>query len=75
MARYGLRERPAPFCRLRRSVRGDSFPGDRRLEVQDMYQFTPQDVFLVVFSGVVIIAYFVNRAHCYDLKRNNHEAH
>jgi hypothetical protein len=40
-----------------------------------LHEFTPQEVFLVVFSGVVIISYLVNRAHCYDLKRNNHEAH
>jgi hypothetical protein len=40
-----------------------------------LHEFSPQEVFLVVMSGVVIIAYLVNRAHCYDLKRNNHEAH
>jgi hypothetical protein len=40
-----------------------------------LHNFTPQEVFLVVFSGVVIIAYLVNRAHCYNLKRNDHEAH
>jgi hypothetical protein len=37
--------------------------------------FTPQHIFMVVFSGVVVIAYLVNKAHCYDLKRNKNVAH
>lgn len=37
--------------------------------------FTPHNVFLVVFCAIIIIAYLVNRAHCYDLKRNNNKAH
>ena len=38
-------------------------------------QFSPSNVFLVVFSLIVIVAYFVNRAHCYSLYRNDNEAH
>jgi len=40
-----------------------------------LHSFTPQEVFLVVFGMVVVVAYLVNRAHCYDLKRNKHESH
>ncbi len=40
-----------------------------------LHYFTPQEVFLVVICSVIFIAYFVNRAHCYTLHRNDREAH
>lgn len=40
-----------------------------------LHNFTPQEVFLVVFSAIIVVAYLVNRAHCYDLKRNKNQAH
>lgn len=40
-----------------------------------MFDFTPQNVFLVVFCVITFVAYLVNRAHCYSLTRNDHEAH
>jgi len=40
-----------------------------------LHEFTPQEVFLVVFSVIVIVAYAVNRLHGVDLKRNNHQLH
>jgi hypothetical protein len=40
-----------------------------------MENFTPQNVFLVVFCGVIFIAYLVNRAHTWDLSRNDNEVH
>ncbi len=40
-----------------------------------LHEFTPQEVFLVVFSVIVVVAYAVNRLHCVDLKRNKNELH
>jgi len=36
---------------------------------------TPQHIFMIVFAGVVLVTYVVNRMHCYDLKRNKNLAH
>jgi hypothetical protein len=56
--------------------RGFDALSDLRTEVRMMlHEFTPQEVFLVVFSAVIVVTFLVNRAHCYDLKRNNHESH
>ncbi len=40
-----------------------------------LHNFTPQEVFLVVFSAVIVVAYLVNRAHAYDLNRNSNKLH
>jgi len=40
-----------------------------------LHSFTPQEVFLVVFGGIVALAYLVNRAHSVDVIRNNQEVH
>lgn len=41
----------------------------------ELYEFTPQTVFLAVFSGVVIIAYIVNRMHSVNVTRNENQLH
>ena len=40
-----------------------------------LHNFNPQEVFLVVMSGIIFVAYLVNRAHGVDLKRNKNELH
>lgn len=40
-----------------------------------LHNFTPQEVFLVVFGGIVLVAYMVNRMHGVNVVRNNHELH
>lgn len=40
-----------------------------------LHYFSPQEVFLVVFGGVVIVAYMVNRMHGVDVVRNHRELH
>lgn len=56
--------------------RDNGVPSDHRTEVRMMlHEFTPQEVFLVVFSGIIVVAFLVNRAHCYDVKRNKNESH
>ena len=67
--------RPSSAAR-RRSVHGTG--GPKRMTTGGacmLHSFTPQEVFLVVFCGVIFVAYLVNRAHCYDMKRNRNQAH
>ncbi len=60
---------------LRRIVHGTKVPAKIDWRCLMLHQFTPQEVFLVVFSGIVLAAFVVNRLHGVNVLRNNKELH
>lgn len=61
--------------RPRRKVRGTPVPAINDWRCLMLHEFTPQEVFLVVFSGIVFAAFIVNRLHSVNVIRNKNELH